>query len=155
MPAVLAHPAWKQAIVDYKAAGFKEGDIISFDWLYDHFSLPRPSNLSTIEEFKESQWKFRAEFEAFEKELLVTHLVALDNVKSVGYRIVPTTEQTRWAWREGMKEINKGMRRLGKRITFIDDTRLSPAQLKENNDAQARLASLSVMMNKTRRLPKP
>lgn len=153
--AATLHPAWKQALVDFKNEGFTEGSVLTFDWLYDRFQIRRPTATSTYEQSKDAELQFLDAFKKFEQHLLTEQLVALRNVRGVGYQVVPTREQTRWAFREGMRDVSQGIRKMTQRLVHIDDAKLTAAERKENDDAQARVGALQMMMARTRRLPRP
>lgn len=152
---VTVHPAWKQALLDFKVAGFARGDVISHEWLFNAFRIKQPTAATPWEDAKKAQLKFTAAFEKFRNELQIGELVSLQNIPSVGYRIVPPSEQTRWAFRDGMRDVYKDIRKMTTRIVHIDETALTSDQKKENSDATNRVVTLQSMLSRTRRLPRP
>lgn len=91
------YPAWREAIKIFMADGFAAGDVVSFEWLYEHFLIARPIGTTSLADAQKAELQFLSQFKSFEDALLTEHQIALSNVRGVGYRIVPAAEQTRWA----------------------------------------------------------
>jgi hypothetical protein len=143
------YPAWREAIKAFMDERFAPGDTVSFDWLYEHFLIARPAGTTALADAQKAELQFLAQYKAFEDALLTEHQIALSNVRGVGYRIVPSAEQTRWAEDSGVTDVKKAIRKLGDRLTNVDLAQLTQDQRRENADALARLAMLSGMVKKT------
>lgn len=151
--AVFKHPIWKQAVDDFLKAGFKEGDVIPKDWFYTAFGLTKPSNGTRAIEYEQTQFQFMSNLDNLKRELLEDHMIDLRNARRVGYRWVPAKEQTRTAFRDGMKAINKELHTASRRIENTDVAKLTADERRQRDEAQVRLARLASMRHSVRRLP--
>jgi hypothetical protein len=142
---VQQYPEWREAIKKFTQQAFASGDVLTFEWLYGAFGIARPLPTTQLADAQKAELRFLSQYKEFEDALLREHQIALANVRGVGYRLVPPSEQTGWAEQSGVGEIKKAVRKLGDRLTNVDLTRLSVAGRKENADALARLAMLSGM----------
>lgn len=147
-------PAWKQATKDFLAAGFAEGQVIDHDWFWTAFGLVEPDAATPYALAERARLDHVDAMSNLRRELLVNHQIDLRNVPGRGYEWVPVGKQTRTAFSDGMTEIHRGMRKMAARVVNVDHTRLSPAQAKENAEAQARIGKMAALMSSTRRLPK-
>ena len=125
---VTLHPGWKNAVEQFKTEGKKEGDLLTFDWLYGHFFIDRPTASMSHADAQKAEIKFLDAFKKFEETLLFANLIALENVRGAGYRVVPAKEQTRWAYREGFREVARGMKKMTQRLVHTDLSKLSPSE---------------------------
>lgn len=151
---VRLHPAWRHAVKLFREHGFRPGEVVSHDWLYDAFAIRKPTPDTPAAEAEKAKLASLAQFERFADALLNEDKVALASVRGLGYRIVPSVEQTGWAEAECRADLAKALRRSGDRIRNVDLARLSADQRRENADAQARLAALRSVTTKTfRKLP--
>jgi hypothetical protein len=139
------YPEWREAVRRFHELRFAPGDILTFEWLYEAFQITRPVADTLLSDAQKAELRFLGQFKEFEDALLREHQTALANVRGVGYRIVPPSEQTAWAERSGVSDIKKAVRRLGDRLTNVDLARLSSVERQQNADALARLAMLSGM----------
>ena len=148
------HPAWRQAIKDFVSAEFKPGHVLDYDWLYAHFKIPQPSGSSSLNDAEQAQLRFLSAFKNFEETLLTDHQTALQNVRGIGYRIVPPKDQTEWAEKDGFSEIRKAYRKLGDRLSNVAIDQLSAEDRKKNADALARYAMLKAMVKRVAKADK-
>lgn len=139
------HPAWREAVHRFREQGFRAGDVLAFDWLFDAFGVIRPSPDTPLAEAQRSELEFLSGFKAFEDVLLGEYQIALANVRGVGYRVVPPAEQTAWAEGQGKLELKRALRKMHDRLANVDLGQLDAGQRRENADALARLAQLSGM----------
>lgn len=133
-----------KAIREFKEEGFKDGDLISHDWL--HYALDVDSAEAAKEPFL-----ILERVESFKNELLTTHHIALQSIRGKGYRIVPAAEQARFAAEQAAHYISKG---LIKSQALLENTRredLTTAELKRHTDTEVRMSALSGMIAKGRR----
>lgn len=144
---VTLHPRWKQAIVDFLAAGFKPGDLISHAWLAEHFGMPLLDDAArlTPSEYRERQFEWLQYIEAVKAELLERHQVFLKSVYGEGYRWVPPHEQTGIAVDQFEREARRAYRKAGARLTHVRASELTDSQRQENLDAIGRLSMLQSM----------
>ena len=133
-----------KVLQEFKNEGFKDGDLISHDWL--HYAL----EINSAEAAKEP-FLILERVESFKNELLTSQHIALQNVRGKGYRIVPASEQARFAAEQAAHYISKG---LIKAQTLLDHTRkdnLTTAELKRHTDTEVRMSALAGMIAKGRR----
>ncbi len=81
-------PAWKQAAADFLNE-FKYGDMVTHEWMEQRFGMPslNESQRMTPEQFRERQFEWLANVEAFKASLLKEHQVCLQSVRGEGYRL--------------------------------------------------------------------
>jgi hypothetical protein len=145
------YPAWRQAIENFKKAGFKCGDLLEYKWLYAQFHIVLPDPDMTYSVFCKGNLEFLNSWKMFESALLEEYKIALKNVRGVGYEIVSPDQQTGWADRSGSCDIQKAIRKQLKRLIYVDADKLTPEQKKENADSLARLANIRIMYKKYHR----
>lgn len=140
-------PEWRQAVKDFLAAGFKEGDIISHAWLERHFEMaPLDADQPILQaDWSTRQFAWLRNIEAFRSELLEKHQIFLGNVIGQGYRLVPPREQTSVAQDKFERDARKSYRKAATVLKNVRLNELSDSERKENIDAIARLAMLRGM----------
>lgn len=140
-------PRWRQAVIDFFAAGFKPGDVISHDWLEEHFGLDpiEDGQALTIQAHRERQFKWLQAMEAFKTELLERYRVCLVSVFGEGYRVVPPGQQTELATEKFEAEAKRAYRKAAMRLKYVKVEELTEAQRRENVDAIARLSMIQGM----------
>lgn len=145
--AVTLHPAWKQAVQDFLAAGFKPGQIVPHAWLAEHFGMPMLDDAATMtpSEYRDRQFLWLAHVEAVKAELLQQHQILLRSVYGEGYRWIPPHEQTGVAVEEFEREAKRAYRKAGARLVNLRVHELSDIQRQENLDAIGRLSMLQGM----------
>lgn len=132
------------AVAQFFEDGFKDGDLISRDWILYALDL---SEVRT----NEDSLRLLDRMESFRKALLEDHQIALQNVRGKGYRVVPPAEQAEYAARTAAALIEKG---LHKGSNLLDNTRmdvLSDDERRRHTDTENRMAGLRGMVNKGRR----
>lgn len=147
MEQLTLHPEWKQAVEDFLAAGFKQGDVVPHDWLEQHFGIDKLDDDKPLlpAEYSERQFAWLRNIEAFRSELLETHQIYLSSVHGEGYRIVPPTEQTALAQERFERDAKKSFRKAATVLKHVRLAELTESERKENLDAVARLAMLRGM----------
>lgn len=152
--AVRLHPAWRHALQMFRQHGFRAGELITHDWLYEAFSIQRPTSSTPKSVADRAELACLGQFNRLADALLNEDKVALTTVRGLGYRVVPPGDQTGWAEAECRAGMAKVLRQSGERIRNVDLTRLTADQRRENADAQARLAALRSVTRQTyRKLP--
>lgn len=151
-PEVTLFPAWKQAVRDLLME-FSYGEMISHEWLESRFGMLSLSEVSSLtpDEFRERQFTWLANVEAFKATLLKEHQVCLQSVRGKGYRWVPPGEQTGFAAKEFEREAGRVFRTAGHRIKSVRLSELTDEQRRENVDAAAKLATMAGMTRKALR----
>jgi hypothetical protein len=141
--------AWLQhAIEEYDRTNHRDGDMLSHDWLAYALQLEKPRHL---DEVQEKQWQAMSRIEEFRDYLLVDRQVALQNVRGKGYRIVPPSEQARYAAEQAMLQVSKGLRKGHKILTHTRIAELSDEQRRQHTDTEVKLAGIGSMMRRQKR----
>jgi hypothetical protein len=143
------HPLWRQAVQDF-IAEFNYGDLVGHDWLEAHFGMPGISDdhQFTADQFRERQFEWLANVEAFKAELLRDHQICLQSIRGKGYRWVPPHEQTEIAVDELDRGVRKVFRSAGQKLRNLRITELTDDQRKSSLDAVAKLSALQGMAKK-------
>ena len=145
-------PTWKQAVQDFLRE-FGYGDLVPLDWLEGRFGLPSlsDSRRMTPDQYRERQFEWLGNIEAFKDCLLKEHQVCLQSVRGRGYRWVPPHEQTDFAVREFEKDARRVFRQTGNKLRNLRHTELTDDQRRANLDATAKLSTLAGMARKALR----
>ena len=140
-------PEWRQAVKDFLAAGFSEGDVVSHAWLEEHFRMvPVIEDAPMLPaDWNKRQFAWLRNIEALRAELLEKHQIFLDSVIGQGYRLVPPREQTSAAQDKFERESKKSFRRAATTLRHIRMSELTDEERKENIDAVAKLSMLKGM----------
>jgi hypothetical protein len=142
-------PSWRQAVQDF-IKEFQYGDLVSHDWLAEHFGMPSidEEESLTAQEFRERQFEWLSNIESFKSELLRDHSVLLQSVRGQGLRWVPPHEQTRLAEDGFQRDANRAFRGAAHKLKHIRLSELNDDQRRENVDAVTKLASMRSMHRK-------
>lgn len=143
MSEVTKYPGHKQAVEDFLKA-FKYGDLVGHEWLEARFGMPSmgESKSLTVDQFRDRQFEWLANVEAFKAELLRDHQVCLQSVRGRGYRWVPPHEQTGVAMEELGRGVRKVFRGAGQKLRHLRITELTDDQRRDNLDQVAKLSAL-------------
>lgn len=152
MSEVTKYPMHRQAVEDFLLE-FGYGDLVSHQWLESRFGMPTLSDSKalTSDQFRERQFEWLANVEAFKSDLLKEHQVCLQSVRGKGYRWVPPHEQTGVAVDEFDRGIKKVFRGTGQKLRNLRVMELTDEQRKANVDTLARFSSLQGMAQKALR----
>jgi hypothetical protein len=144
---VTLSPVWKQAVSDFLAAGFKDGDIVRHVWLEEHFGMEPLKDGATIkvEAMRERQFKWLQYVQAFRQELLEDHAIFLSSVYGEGYRVTPPAEQTAITMAKFEADAKQAYRNAALRLKHVRLEELSEAERRENTDAVSKLSMLRGM----------
>lgn len=140
-------PEWRQAVRDFLAADFKEGDIVPHRWLEEHFGMAALDDDKPLlpVDWSARQFEWLRNVEAFRGELLEQHQIFLSSVHGQGYRLVPPREQTAIAQERFEREAKRSYRKAATTLKHVRVGELSESERKENLDAIARIAMLRGM----------
>lgn len=143
-------PVWRQAVKDFLAANIAPGSVLPHDWLEEHFDMtPLAAGESyTAAQFKDRQFEWLRNFEAFRGELLEQHQICLISEHGVGYRVVPPGEQTSIALRRFEQGLKRSFRTAALRAKHVQIDALTDDQRRENVDGIAKLSMLRGMQRK-------
>ncbi|MES2634025.1 MAG: hypothetical protein V4669_13710 [Pseudomonadota bacterium] len=145
-------PPWKQVAKDLFGTKYTFGQIVPHEELQTALKLPKPTGLVEVEDYERWRLALMAQIDALSTFLLDERSMCLRAVAGQGYLIVEPAKQTNFAVTEGMKRMRSELRKMGRRLTFIDRTALTSDQAKENADALARLAFLNQQASKARQM---
>src|SRR3546814_405686 len=142
-------PSWKQAVQDFLQE-YRYGDLVPLDWLEQRFGMPglAESQRLTADQFRERQFTWLGNLEAFKAELLKEHQVLLESVRGKGYRWIPPHEQTGVAVRDFERDARRVFRTTGQKLRNLRHTELTDDQRRANSDATAKLSALAGMTRK-------
>lgn len=138
---------WRDA-VDAAAKQFKHGDLISDAWLFSQFDIEMPSEDMLATDAERIKWQFRAMFTAFYGAMLTQHQMALSRVRNEGYRILKPEEQTDSFLGAFVDDLDRSIRRTQAGLKNVKRSGLTSEQIKRNEDAQGRVASLAMFAGK-------
>lgn len=143
------HPLWRQAVQDF-IAEFAYGDIVGHDWLEVRFGMPglAEDQQLTADKFRERQFEWLANVEAFKVELLRDHQICLQSIRGKGYRWVPPNEQTELAVSDFQRGAKKMFSSVGQKLRHLRTAELSDGERKANVDAAAKISQLQGMTRK-------
>jgi hypothetical protein len=143
------YPLWRQAVQDF-IAEFRYGDIVGHEWLEARFGMPglTEDQQLTADKFRERQFEWLANVEAFKAELLRDHQICLQSIRGKGYRWVPPSEQTDLAVADFQRGAKKIFSAAGQRLRHLRVCELSDGERKSNVDAVAKLSALQGMTRK-------
>lgn len=145
----MSEKTWLQRAVDmFDNDRFKDGDLLSRDWIAHALDIPP---VRTLQDAERIQWMTLARVEAFKEYLLTERKVALRTARGQGYVVIPPSQQAEYAAREAMSLVHKGLQKGAK---IMENTRLdalTDSQKRRHTDAELRLSGLSQMMKRQRR----
>lgn len=149
MSEVSRHPLYRQAVEDFLGQ-FEYGDIVSHAWLESRFGIPSLDSAErlTAEQFRDRQFDWLANLEAFKTILLREHQVCLQSVRGKGYRWVPPHEQTEVVVGEFHRGAKKLFSRVGGGLRNLRISELTDEQRRANMDAAAKISALAGMASK-------
>lgn len=149
---VTLHPRWKQAVVDFLAAGFQPGSVITHAWLAEHFGMPLLDDAATLTaaQYRERQFEWLASMELFKADLLERHQIFLRSVFGEGYRWVPPGEQTTATLKEFEADARRAYKKAGARLVNVRYEELTDDQRQENVNAIAKVSMLENMHRRKR-----
>lgn len=144
-----AFPVWLARAIDaYDKDSRKDGDLLTHEWIKWALDIPIPA---TLDQATEQQWMLLTRLDAFRDYMLVNRKIALQNVRGAGYRIVPPSEQARYAAEQAMSLIKRGIENGEKLMTHTRMAELSTDEQKRHTDAHLRLCGIKSMVARQRR----
>ena len=145
-------PPWKNAAAELFGKKYTFGQIVPHDELQEAMGLTKPTGKVDVEQYEQWRLQLLSQIDALATFLLEERNMCLKAVPGQGYLIVEPAKQTQFAMDDGMKKVKAELRKMGRRLSFIDRTALSHDEARENADALARLSFLNQQANKVRRL---
>lgn len=153
-PNLQLYPSWRQALVEFRTAGFAFGDVVPHPWFYTRFDCEELNNSKiTWEQAQKLQLRLLSQFTPFREALLEQDQIDLQSVPGVGYELVAPSDQSRRAVKDTQREIEKAMRKGVARATNVNTALLTAEQRREHADNLARLGMLRRMLKPPQELP--
>ena len=144
-------PAWRNAAAELFSGQYGFGDVIPHDVLQEALRLPEPTGKLTRAEWDEWRLQLVAQLDALSDWLLEEKNMCLRSVRGEGYEIIPPADQTEFAMKQGRKRIRAELRKMGRRLSFVDHASLSQDERRSNADALARLSFMEQQFSKAKR----
>lgn len=144
-------PAWRNAAAELFSGQYAPGDMIPHEVLREALRLPEPTGRLTRDEWESWRLALVAQVDALAAWLLEEKNLCLKSVQGQGYLILPPSDQTEFAVKQGRKKIRQELRKMGRRLSFIDHASLSQDERKANADALARLSFMEQQFRKAKR----
>ena len=144
-------PAWRNAAAELFSGAYTYGDVISHEALREALRLPEPTGKLSREEWEAWRLALVAQVDSLADWLLEEKNMCLRNIQGQGYQIVEPAEQTEFAMKQGRKKIRSELRKMGRRLSFVDRDALSQDERKANADALARLSFMEQQFKRAKR----
>lgn len=149
---LMLSPPWKQAAAELFGNKYTFGQMVPHDELQAALNLPKPVGKVEVEVYERWRLALLSQIDALATFLLEDKNMCLRAVPGQGYQIVEPAKQTDYAMAEGMKRVKSELRKMGRRLSFVDRAALTSDEARANADALARLSFLNQQTNKARRL---
>lgn len=147
------YPAWRQALILFKQAGFSHDEIVPHTWFYEAFGIPMPEETTPLKVAERAKLAWLGQFDKLKAALLERHQIALVSEPGIGYRIVPPREQSALALALGSAEYKKATRKMVDMATYVNTAMLSAEERRQHTDNLARIGAFSTMFRRARTLP--
>lgn len=148
------YPSWRQALANFRSAGYAYGDTLPHTWLYEQFECTGLLDPKiTWQDAKKLQLKLLSQFKPFQETLLDQDQIDLQSIPGVGYELVPPADQTGRALKDTIKDVNKAIHKGLRRATNVNTALLTTEQRREHADNLTRLGFLRQMSKPPRELP--
>lgn len=147
MSAVAKKEKWSvQIAVDlFFDEGFKDGDVVSHDWLKTVLDIPVPESIADVQRVA---FLTLSRVEELKVTLLEQHNIFLANSRGHGYVVVPPRAQALIASGKALGAIHK---ELSSALGVLHHTRLeelSDIEAKRHTDVQVKMSALSGLVAK-------
>lgn len=144
-------PAWRNAAAELFAGRFGYGDVVPHQVLQAALNLPKPTGRITVDEYESWRLALLSQVDGLSVFLLEERNMCLKAIPGQGYLVLKPEDQTEFALLHGMKRVRSELRKMGRRLSFIDRSALTHEDARKNADALARLSFLQQMANKAQR----
>lgn len=145
-------PAWRNAAAELFSGRYSYGDMVPHEVLQAALGLPKPTGKITVDEYESWRLALLAQIDGLATFLLEERNMCLRSVVGRGYEIVEPAKQTDYALKSGMSRVRSELRKMGRRLSFVDRSALSHEEARANADAMARLAFLSQQTKRAARM---
>lgn len=144
-------PAWRNAAAELFSGKFSYGDVVTHAELQGSLRLPKPTGLVVPEAYERWRLDLLSQIAALSEWLLEEKSMCLSNVQGQGYMVVKPEQQTEYAVKQGRKAIRSELRKMARRLTYIDHAALSQEDRRKNADALARLSFMDQQFKQAKR----
>jgi hypothetical protein len=144
-------PAWRAAVAEIRASGFKDGDIIEHDFLYAALGLDKPAEDTPWKKAQRINLLYMDAVIDIRDYFICEYDTMLASVHGKGYMVVPPGEQTSVSMLEVHDKIRKALQRGATNVSHVRLSELSDEQIRENADARCRLSRLQQMSFETKK----
>lgn len=148
---VILLPPWRNAAAELFSGKYGYGDVVPHSELQEALRLPKPTGKVEVEEIEKWKLALLAQMDGLVNFLLEERNICLKAIPGEGYLILDPAEQTDYALKLGMKRVKDELRKMGRRLSFVDRSQLTHEEARKNADALARLSFLKQMANKSQR----
>lgn len=145
-------PPWKNAAAELFGKKYSFGQIVPHDEIQAAMGMQKPEGKITAQEYESWRLSLLAQMDALATFLLEDRRMCLRAIPGQGYLIIEPAKQTAFAMQDGMRKLKAEMRKMGRRLHYVDHAALSHDEARENANAIARLSFLSQQARKSRRL---
>lgn len=140
-------PAWKNAVKTLIASGLTYGSVVTKTQLVTLCELTPPTKLEEKDAF---DLQLMGCIANIKEQLLLAHQMLLVSNHDGSYRIVHPKDQTDYAVATGTKAIAKEITRMALNVQHTNTALLDHDQRRRNTDAQAKIAMLAGMTQKSK-----
>jgi len=148
------YPMWKAKVSEILEV-YEIGELVPHQYFYDLFDVYPNEPGITVDAYKSRQIDFMQNLIGFRDCLLIDHKIALVNVRTEGYRMVPPSEQAELAERQLHQHLTKMLDKTIRRVSYTRMEELEDHQKQRHRDVAVRLKRLSLMASQERKqIPK-
>jgi len=120
---------------------FSHGDIITKEWLLKSFRMVEPLE-GTKQTFEDYAFELMQNMSGFKDAMLFDYKKALQNVRSVGYRVVTPKQQTKLAMDNLKSGIRKELDKAVDLLCNIEESLLTNDEIKSRDEAQMKVSAM-------------
>lgn len=131
---------------------FGYGQTIPKAWLYKNFGLVEPE-ICSKKEFEKFNFEFLQAMEGFRWIMLTEYKKCLRSIRGIGYQIIDSSEQTKFAMDNLKSSFKKEMKKAASILVNTDVQRLTDAQIRKNEEAQGKLAAIAAFHSNRLEVP--
>jgi hypothetical protein len=123
--------------------GFKDGELITHDWLNTQLEISKPQGAISAEEWDAYGWKRMSLIEALKKQLLEKYGRVLNSETGEGYRLLPREQHVQYVVLSLDREWSRTTTRGLEILVHTETNDFTPTKRAEYSDAHARLTRLA------------
>lgn len=128
--------------------GFKDGEIVSHDWLKTVLDIPTPESIADVTRVS---FLTLSRVEELKATLLEKHNIFLASARGLGYVVVPPRAQAAMASGKAITAIHKEMAAALSILRHTRTEELDASEAKRHTDVQVKMQALAGMMSQKSR----